>query len=279
MLDARSKYNVPVWIGETGENSNVWYAEAIQLMESQNIGWAWWPLKKLGNNNPEEIKSNPDYDKVVSYLNGNGAKPDATEAYNGLMKLANDTKAGNTVVHYDVIDAMFRQPFSIAAIPFKTHNINNGAVVNAVEYDLGRNGFAYFDNDTADYHVSKGSRGGNRGRSFRNDGVDIFRDSADVKNYYIGSTEAGEWLQYTVEVSKAGNYSVRISITSSTDKGNVSLNVDGKNTSSNIKIPAASSWQQVDLGNMKLTKGKHTIRLIINEGGFNLKNIQFDYKK
>src|SRR5450432_693871 len=32
ILDTRNQYNVPVWLGETGENSNVWYAEAIRLL-------------------------------------------------------------------------------------------------------------------------------------------------------------------------------------------------------------------------------------------------------
>ncbi|HUP11545.1 MAG TPA: cellulase family glycosylhydrolase, partial [Niastella sp.] len=43
ILDTRDKYNVPVWLGETGENSNVWFAEAVRLLEANNIGWAWWP--------------------------------------------------------------------------------------------------------------------------------------------------------------------------------------------------------------------------------------------
>src|SRR5665213_3647433 len=37
ILDTRNKYNVPVWLGETGENSNVWFTEAIQLLEENNI--------------------------------------------------------------------------------------------------------------------------------------------------------------------------------------------------------------------------------------------------
>ena len=60
----RNKYNVPVWLGETGENSNVWYTEAIRLLEKNNIEWAMWPLKKMGANNPLEIKSNLNYDDV-----------------------------------------------------------------------------------------------------------------------------------------------------------------------------------------------------------------------
>ena len=31
ILDTREKYNIPVWLGETGENSNVWFTEAIRL--------------------------------------------------------------------------------------------------------------------------------------------------------------------------------------------------------------------------------------------------------
>lgn len=40
MLDYRKEYNVPIWLGESGENSNVWFRDAIKLMESNNIGWA-----------------------------------------------------------------------------------------------------------------------------------------------------------------------------------------------------------------------------------------------
>ncbi|EDM33857.1 hypothetical protein PBAL39_13332 [Pedobacter sp. BAL39] len=32
MLKARDEQNVPVWLGETGENSNVWFTEAIRLL-------------------------------------------------------------------------------------------------------------------------------------------------------------------------------------------------------------------------------------------------------
>ena len=63
ILNAREQYNVPVWLGETGENSNVWFTEAIHLFESNNIGWAWWPLKKMGFNNPLEIKTNDGYNQ------------------------------------------------------------------------------------------------------------------------------------------------------------------------------------------------------------------------
>src|SRR5690606_30951054 len=49
MLDYRQKYNVPIWLGESGENSNVWFKDVLTLMETNNIGWAFWPMKKVEN--------------------------------------------------------------------------------------------------------------------------------------------------------------------------------------------------------------------------------------
>jgi hypothetical protein len=46
VLDIRAQQNVPLWLGESGENSNVWFTEAINLLEDNDIGWAWWPLEK-----------------------------------------------------------------------------------------------------------------------------------------------------------------------------------------------------------------------------------------
>ncbi len=39
-LDLREKYNIPLWLGESGENSNTWFTEAIRLVETHDIGWS-----------------------------------------------------------------------------------------------------------------------------------------------------------------------------------------------------------------------------------------------
>ncbi|NJW54504.1 glycoside hydrolase family 5 protein, partial [Salinimicrobium oceani] len=87
-IDFRKKYNAPVWLGETGENSNVWFTDAIRLMEENNIGWAWWPLKKLGFNNPLEVLVNPGYQQILDYWEGEAEKPSEEEAYKAFMQLA-----------------------------------------------------------------------------------------------------------------------------------------------------------------------------------------------
>ncbi len=46
-LDLREEFDVPIWMGESGENNNEWYRSAVHLFESNNIGWAWWTIKKV----------------------------------------------------------------------------------------------------------------------------------------------------------------------------------------------------------------------------------------
>ena len=39
-------HNVPLWMGESGENSNI-RVSIIILFEENEIGWAWWPWKRI----------------------------------------------------------------------------------------------------------------------------------------------------------------------------------------------------------------------------------------
>ncbi len=280
ILNFREQYNVPVWLGETGENSNVWFTEAIHLFETNNIGWSWWPLKKLGNNNPLQIKSNPDYNALVAYWNGKSDKPPLkNNVYSALMELALNTKCERNIVHRDVIDAMIRQPFSYESKPFMSNSIFDKSVIHAVDYDLGRNGVAYYDKDTANYRLSTGKEStGNTGGVYRNDGVDIYRDPNHTENYYVGSIEDGEWLQYTVNVQDGGNYNLLFTVSSKTSEGMVSVTDDNKTIVKNIQIPNTNgyeNWRQVSSSKINLSPGIHTLRIYIEKGGFNLESMQF----
>lgn len=279
MLDARTQNNAPVWLGETGENSNTWFADAVQLLESNNIGWCWWPLKKLGNNNPLEIRSNPNYDRLVDYWNGRSATPpNANDALEGLMNLASATHVRYNAVCRDVIDALMRQPFNSNVIPFAEMQSRNGQwVIRAVNYDLGRNGMAYYDKDTGNYRVSTGrNSAGNRGRMYRNDGVDIYRDSSEPGNFYVGSIEDGEWLQYTIKLNEKAAYNLNILAASASDTSNITVSVDGKPLFSNTPITStgnSKNWKMQSLGKLELAKGTHVIKVNANKGGFNLKEL------
>jgi hypothetical protein len=281
ILDTRDKYNVPVWLGETGENSNTWFTDAVQLYEENNIGWSWWPLKKLGNNNPLQVKSNANYIHLADYWNGKAANPpNENDAYNGLMEFANSTNIRSNIVHRDVLDALFRQPFSNATIPFKSNIVSSkDSIINAVDYDLGKNNFAYFDKDTGNYYISRGGRNaGNRGNTYRNDGVDIYKINGPGESYYVGSIEDSEWIQYTIDVKEAAPYNLNLNVAAES-AGIVSITMDNKTVIDKKDITSTGSfsqWQTQALGSVQLSKGQHVVRVYFDKGGFYLKEIIFN---
>jgi endoglucanase len=276
-LNWQDQNNVPLWLGESGENSNTWFTEAIRLAESHNIGWCWWQLKKMGVNNPLEIKMTPSFQVLINYWLKNGPRPTADEAQIALNELLANIQIRNNIYHKDVTDAMFRQVGSTWTIPFKEHIIKNGAVIKAVDYDLGGEGYAYKDNDTARYQYATPATpsAGNRGWSYRNDGVDI---QPIGSGYNVFSIEDGEWLQYTVSVEKAGSYKIAATVAAAADSGRLSLLCDDKLLARDVTIPATggtTSWQVVGLKDVELPKGIHRLRIIADKGGFDLSELSF----
>jgi endoglucanase len=270
-VDIRKQYNAPVWLGESGENSNLWFRDAIHLVEKNEIGWAWWPLKKLGFNNPLEVKIPSGWQKILDYWHG-GTKPTVDEAFKGMMELAENLKTENCIYHRDVIDAMFRQTKSDAVVPFKKQELKSGLIIKAIDYDLGRNGFAYFDKDTANYWVANGKHSeGNQGRTYRNDGVDIF---VDGNKLFVNHFESGEWLQYSVESKKQSAHSLLLSLSSITDS-EIEVECNGKKISLNIPN-TNKEWRELKAEKFVMKKGINAIRIKVVKGEINLQSLKFN---
>lgn len=46
-LDFRRQNKVPIWAGETGENTDVWVQAFRQTLEANHVGWAFWTYKRM----------------------------------------------------------------------------------------------------------------------------------------------------------------------------------------------------------------------------------------
>jgi len=48
-LDFREKHQVPIYIGETGENTDQWVKDFRVLLDEHSVNWCFWPYKKMNN--------------------------------------------------------------------------------------------------------------------------------------------------------------------------------------------------------------------------------------
>lgn len=70
-LDFRDQHNVPVWMGESGENTDEWIGSYRTLLERNNIGWGFWPYKKLDATSCVVSINKPvDWDAIIAFADG-----------------------------------------------------------------------------------------------------------------------------------------------------------------------------------------------------------------
>jgi endoglucanase len=70
-VDFREKYDVPIWMGESGENTDDWINSFRTLLEAHNIGWCFWPYKKLdATSSIVSINPPDDWPAIVTFAEG-----------------------------------------------------------------------------------------------------------------------------------------------------------------------------------------------------------------
>lgn len=277
LISLRASTNRPLWLGESGENSNDWFAGCVDLMEKNTIGWAWWPYKKLESESGLlSIKKNPEYDLLLRYWNNQTSKPTVSYAVDALNKFAARCVIDSCVFNLDVVDALMRASHTNATIPFAENKIPG--IIYAVNYDMGRNGFAYWDTD----YQAVGGNGGtawNSGWIYRNDGVDIERCSDLTTNGYdVGWINVNEWMNYTVTVARRSKYRIIVKVASNTGGGSLALQWDGNALFNAVDVSTTGGWQkwqEIDCGEYQLQSGKHTLTARMVNNGFNLNYFSF----
>ena len=277
LLDIRAETNTPLWLGETGENSNVWFHDVVRLMEVHGIGWNWWTHKKIDAvTSPLSVPFAPGYAQVVDYWRGAGPRPTEATARQALLAMAQGLDMDNAVTQHGVLAALFDPDFSTSRTPFKDHVIPGE--IHAVDYDLGRQGVTYFDSD---FMATSGlPGGGNTGGKYRNDGVDI-EISTDPEGYgfNVGWTERLEWLSYTVRIEEAGDYDIEVRVASATGGGQFRLYLDNDEIGDDIEVGSTGGWQNWEssrLDSVALPQGEHELRLVILATGANVNTLRFE---
>ncbi len=67
-IDFSNKHNVPIYCGETGENTDGWVDSFRVTLEKAEIGWHFWPYKKMDDTRGiVQFKRPASYDSVITY--------------------------------------------------------------------------------------------------------------------------------------------------------------------------------------------------------------------
>lgn len=281
VLDIRNQHNVPLWMGEAGENSNVWFHDAIKLFEDNNIGWSWWPMKRIETIvSPYSILFTQGYKDVLSYWRNQGPKPTVDEAYAAMMELASNSNSSNCIYQKDVPDTQIRQITTDETIPYSEHEIPG--IVYMSDFDLGKVNKAYYDVDIANYSLSTGEfHAWNSGWVYRNDGVDIEtnNDANNSNGYHIGFIAKGEWINYTVQITESGAYNANVRVASQSNGGKFHLAIDNEEVTTTHTVSSTGGWVNFDdliITDILLNQGEHVLKIRFdNNNAFNVSSIEF----
>ncbi len=138
--------------------------------------------------------------------------------------------------------------------------------IQAEDYDLGGEGSGYHD-------ATKGNAGG----QYRSEDVDIEACADSGSGYNLGWTDAGEWLNYRVNVINTGKYTFTARLASAapgTKSMNISLDGNPIGTFSFSDASGWQSWRDVTLSNVSLTAGTHSLRMTMNTSGLNVNYVE-----
>lgn len=114
--------------------------------------------------------------------------------------------------------------------------------IEAENYDEGASGMAYSDQ-------SDGNKCDDYTNHYRKDDVDLKEISGGVA---VGSFEGDEWLSYTVDVQRDGDYEVTLRLGEGNDSGSLSVEFDESNVSFDVSVKKLGSWGTFD--DVKLSK-------------------------
>jgi hypothetical protein len=128
-------------------------------------------------------------------------------------------------------------------------------------YGAGNDSYAENDSDNhGDSELRKGT------------GVDLYEKETGV---VVGYNQAGEWLEYTVNVKEAGDYTMYASVATDNSTAGFKLSIDGDAVA---EVPVSgSSWDEFTKvkANLTLPAGKHILRFEVTGDWFDVDYFRF----
>ena len=103
-IDFRDKTNLPMYMGEIGHNTDEWQTQFVKVMKEVNIGYTFWPYKKIDGSCMMGIQRPELWDSIVvkyseaprgTYKEWREARPNQEQFRKLLMQYAENSKFSN----------------------------------------------------------------------------------------------------------------------------------------------------------------------------------------
>jgi hypothetical protein len=244
LLDLKQRTGMPLYLGETGENSPRWYAWCLRLMEENGIGWCFWPWKRMGKGCPQEMEAPEAWRRTAQALTGKATLGRA-EAAAGLAALAEAMKLSRCREDSATLAAFSGRYEEVAGLP---------GVLRAEDYARGL-----------------GRSPGNALGIYRPGDLDIGESAKDDFHLSLAAGESAEWdtslariwnLEPVLRVRSATGAKVRLSA--------------GPGLVGESAVPAGGGgWAEQAWPAWNHPAGRGSVRLEVLEGNLDLDSIAF----
>jgi len=250
-IKRRNELNTPIWVGETGEKGNAIYWASSQYLETNNIGFSFWPWKKMDTKNtPYSIKKPQNWDLISEYTKG-GEKPDTQLAEKALNELLENIKLSNCIYFEDVCNAI------LTRIPAK---------IEAENY--GHDGYkhSYFVLDT----LKKAS-------TYRtNEPVQIHLDSKSKDQYWSEQSielQQSEWVVYNFNCLDDRKHELNVRASTGDASCKLTIWINNKKTDFTV---TNKDFNEMNVGGFNLKKGNNEVKILVKSNSLKLDWIRFN---
>jgi aryl-phospho-beta-D-glucosidase BglC (GH1 family) len=242
-LNYRKRFNAPVWVGETGERDGAIYWATTEYFEANNIGWSFWPWKKMETRNtPYSIKQPAAWDGVVAYSRGEG-KPSDAVAQNAFDELLANIRLDHCTFFPNVVNSMMRRaPARIDGGNYGHEGPNKSYFVKNPDH---RSQFYRLAEP-----VTVNVTGTNRWQS----------------SQYI-TLDSSEWTSYTISSDTARNYQVIVRAKAAKGPTTVELTVGDRVRT--VTLPD-TGWNEISVGTLPLSPGENRLKWAVKSGAADL---------
>ena len=162
-------------------------------------------------------------------------------------------------------------------LPFKGEAFAVPGKIQAEDFDIPGKG----KNEDGTSNQSYSDDSENHGDSdYRKDtGVDLYKKSGD--RIVVGYNQTGDWLEYTINVAEAGDYTFFAAVASANNTSSFQMSLDGTALTEKISVPAAKSGEEnyddynKVSANVTLPAGKHILRMDVTGDWFDIDYFTF----